>query len=541
MREQGPFDKLLQPDAPRDRTPIFVVGVIVVLAVVLLILVLPPVSILNSGGGAPVGSGGPTFRPQGETPEPPAGWEVLSRLYELKAGGSEGGALLTVDLDTRPADDRNLALFTYKDGQWKRLTSATLINEGTAAQGEVSSLPGNVAVLRRTALAVQVAGSLPPDAEMDPEAARTLSVLHTLDFVPSADGILLGTARPRPSDSSLRVLPTVRALGPPDSEHLDTILASPELIQTHINDIVRVVREGSYDGIHIDYRAVSPARGAEFTQFVTGLAAALHNDGRSLSLTLPLPTQEPTGWDTGAYDWPALAQAVDAIELIPEADQSLYYQRMEAALEFLTQQVDSSKLMLVVTAFSHEKGGEGIRSLPLSEALGLASTLVVRTEGDIRPEEQVTIVGPNIYQDEGASGFFWDDEALAVTFSYPGEGGARTVWIENGFSMAFKLDLARRFQLGGIAVDDVSIGAAGPNIWAPIQELAESGKVTLVKPNGALLKPYWEASEGSLDGGAKGAVAWTAPPPGTYEVTLVVSDGVVRVGQRLSLEVKAGE
>jgi hypothetical protein len=65
--------------------------------------------------------------------------------------------------------------------------------------------------------------------------------------------------------------------------------------------------------------------------------------------------------------------------------------------------------------------------------------------------------------------------------------------------------------------------------------------VTLVKPNGSLLKPYWEASEGALDGGAKGAVVWTAPAPGTYEVTLVVSDGVVRVGQRLSLEVKAGE
>jgi hypothetical protein len=541
MREQGPFDKLLQPDVPRDRTPIIIVGVIVVLAIVLLILVLPPVSILSGGGSAPVGSPGFTSRPQSKTPEPPAGWEILSRLYELKAGGSEGGALLTVDLDTRPPDDRNLALYTYKDGQWKRLAAATLSNDGSAAQGEVSSLPENVAVLRRTALAVEVAGSLPPDAEMDPQAARTLSVLHTLDFVPAADGILLGTARPRPQDSSLRVLPTVRALGPPDSEAVDTILASPDLIQTHINDIVRVVREGSYDGIHLDYRAVSPARGAEFTQFVAGLADALHSDGRSLSLTLPLPTRQPAGWDTGPYDWQALGQAVDAIELIPEPDQSLYYQRMEDALQFLTQQVDRSKLILVVSPFSYEKGGEGINALLLSQALGLASTLVVRTEGDIRPDEQVTIVGPNIYQDEGASGVFWDDEALAVSFSYPGEGGARTVWIENGFSIAFKLDLARRFQLGGVAVDDVSLAAAGPDIWSPIQELAESGKVTLVKPNGTLLKPYWEASEGALDGGAKGAVAWTAPAPGTYEVTLVVSDGVVRVGQRLSLEVKAGE
>jgi len=541
MREQGPFDKLLQPDAPRDRTPIVIVGVIVVLAVVLLILVLPPVSILNGDGGAPTGPGALTSRPRTKTPEPPAGWEVLSRLYELQAGDSEGGALLTVNLDTRPADDRNLALFTYEDNQWKRLASATLINDGAAAQGEVSTLPPNVAVLRRSTLAVQVAGSLPPETDIDPEAARVLSVLHPVDFVPAADGILLGTGRTRPQDSALRVLPTVSALGPPEAEAADTVLASPELRQTHIGDILRVVQEGGYDGIDIDYRAVSPARGADFTQFVVDLADGLHRDGHSLTLTLPLPVRETAGWDTGAYDWQALGQVVDAIELAPEPDQSLYYGRMEAALEFLTQQVDRSKLMLVVGPFSHEKGGEGIKALLLSQAMGLASTLVARTEGDIRPQEQVTIVGPNIYQDEGASGLFWDDEALAVTFSYPGEGGARTVWIENGFSVAFKLDLARRFQLGGIAVEDVSLSAAGPNIWGPIQELSESGKVTLVKPNGSLLKPYWEASEGVLDGGAKGAVVWTAPAPGTYEVTLVVSDGVVRVGQRLSLEVKAGE
>jgi hypothetical protein len=520
----------------------FIVGVIILLAVVLLILVLPPVSILKGGGGGPAGPIGAASPSRAKAPEPPAGWEVLSQLYELKStGGAEGGALLTVDLEVRPTDERNLALFSYEDGQWKRLAPATLTSDGTAAQGEVASLPKNVAVLRRTTLAVQVAGWLPPDTELDPQAASTLSILHPLDFVPAADGILLGDGRPRPQDSSLRVLPTVRALGPPESEAVNTVLASPELRQTQINDILRIVSDGSYDGIDIDYRAVSPDLGADFTQFVVDLADALHREGRSLTLTLPLPVQEAAGWDTGPYDWQALGQAVDGIELAPEPDQSLYYQRMEEVLGYLTQQVDSSKLMLVVSPFSHEKSGEGIQALLLSQALGLASTLVSRTEGDIRPQESVTIVGPNIYQDEGASGLYWDDEALAVTFSYPGEGGARTVWIENSFSVAFKLDLARRFQLGGVAVEDVSLSAAGPDIWRPIQELAESGKVTLVRPNGSLLKPYWEASAGTLDGGAKGAVGWTAPDPGTYEVTLVVSDGVVRVGQRLSLEVKAEE
>lgn len=542
MKEQGPFDRLLQPEAQRDRTPIFIAGAIIVLAIVLLILVLPPVSILDGDGDGPVGPGGITSRPRPDAPEPPAGWEVLSPLYDLEpAGESEGGAFLTVNLEARPADERNLALYTYDDGQWKRLGPATLTSEGTAAQGEVPFLPQNVAALRRTTLAVQVAGWLPPDAELDPKVAPALSMLHPLDYVPAADGILLGAGRPRPEGGSLRVLPTVRALRPPESEAVDTVLASPDLRQTHIGDILRVVQEGAYDGIDIDYRAVGPARGADFTQFVGDLADALHREGRSLTLTLPLPVQEMGDWDTGPYDWEALGQAVDAIKLAPELDQSLYHARMEEVLEFLTPQVDSSRLMLVVSPFSHEKGGEGIQALLLSQALGLASTVVARTEDDIRPQEAITIVGPNIYQEEGASGLYWDDEALAVAFSYPGEGGARTVWIENSFSVAFKLDLVRRFQLGGVAVEDVSLAAAGPDIWAPIQELADSDEVTLVRPNGPLLKPHWEASGGTLDGGAKGAVVWKAPAPGTFDVTLVVSDGVVRVGQRLILEVKAEE
>jgi hypothetical protein len=542
MKEQGPFDRLLQPDVPRDRTPVVIVGVIIVLAIVLLVLVLPPVSILSGGDGSPIGPAPGASRGESKAPEAPEGWEVLSPLYELEGGGeSESGALLTVKLDVRPADERNLALYTYDDGQWKRLAPATLINDGTAVQGEVPVLPRNVAALRRTTIAVQVAGWLPPETEIDPEASRTLSVLHTVDFMPAADGILLGAGRPRPQGDALRVQPTVRALGPPESEAVDTVLASPELRQTHINDILRVVQEGSYDGINIDYRALSPDGGADFTQFVVELADALHREGRSLTLTLPLPVRETTGWNTGPYDWPALAQAADNIELAAEPDQSLYHARMEEVLEFLTQQVDSTKLLLVVSPYSHEKGGEGIQALLLSQALGLASTLVARTEGDIKPEDAVTIVGPNIYEDEGASGLYWDEEALAVTFSYPGEGGARTVWIENSFSVAFKMDLVRRFQLGGVVVDDVSLSAAGPDIWSPIQELADSGNVTLVRPNGSLLRPHWEASGGALDGQAEGAVVWKAPAAGSYDVTLVVSDGVVRVGQRLALEVKAEE
>jgi hypothetical protein len=59
----------------------------------------------------------------------------------------------------------------------------------------------------------------------------------------------------------------------------------------------------------------------------------------------------------------------------------------------------------------------------------------------------------------------------------------------------------------------------------------------LSKPNGALFTPAWSASEvRSARLTAKGHVV--APnKAGTYQIVLIVSDGVVRAGQQVALDV----
>ena len=537
MREQGPFDRLLQTSPRRDRAPIFIMIAIAALAVLLLILVLPPISILSDGESVVVRPGGISSRALGDTPDPPEGFRVLSRLYEISAP-QDGSAVLTVNLEEAAGDGRNLSLFTYRDGNWERLATARVIDEGAAAQGEVTVLPENVAVLQRTTAAHQIMGWLPANTEVHPQALKSLTVLNPLDFAPAADGSILGESSPLPPDSGLPVYPTIRALVPPESEAVDTILASLELRQEHVAEIMRLVQEGAYDGIDIDYRAINPARREEFSEFVLLLADEMHRGGRSLTLTLPLPTKDGVEWQTGAYDWAVLGELADAIKLAPERDQSVYFERMEDVLGFLTDQVDSSKLLLTVSPFSHEKDATGVRPLTFMQGLALAAALDVRGPQPIEAADSVTIVGQNIFEEEGASGLFWDDDVAAVTFIYAGEGGAHTVWIENSFSIAFKLTLVERFGLGGVAVEDVSANSGGGDIWAPLEECAVSGTVSLVKPNDALLRPQWGADAGILEDGAHGAVTWQAPSEaGTYEVTLIVGDGILRVGQRLSLEV----
>jgi hypothetical protein len=72
-----------------------------------------------------------------------------------------------------------------------------------------------------------------------------------------------------------------------------------------------------------------------------------------------------------------------------------------------------------------------------------------------------------------------------------------------------------------------------------VRQYIQTGKVALSKPNGALLAPSWIASGGTLASESGATVAWQAPAKaGTYTLTLVVSDGVMRVGQQIQVSVE---
>jgi hypothetical protein len=335
------------------------------------------------------------------------------------------------------------------------------------------------------------------------------------------------------------VAPTISASSPSEIETLNAILASPDLRTAHVQAVLEFVSENRLAGIDLDYRTIDPSLGDKFEAFIRELSPGLRAEGLRLSLTLPLPVRQGDTWDTLGFDWETLMPLVDAVKLPPEPEQDRYHERMEEALDFLVPRVGSSKLLLTIGTLSRERGVDGVRTLTLTEALALASTPVVSEESPIAPDSAIQALGQNLAADMGASGLRWDESARAVAFSYTGPGGDRTVWLANVFSEAFKLDLARRYQLAGVSVEDVSRETEDANIWPAVVPYAQTGEVELVKPNGELLQPRWTVSGGALDGDAGALVTWHAPTePGTYTITLIVSDGAMRVGQELRVPVE---
>ncbi len=545
--QRGPFDRILKTNAgdepgQPDRAPIYIVGTIVGLALLLLVLLLPPVSILSRGGGGnsdiPSGPGNAdtyTSTVRSGIPKLPAGLSAASAMFDLAAPVDQRGASrITIPLKEKQTDQRNLALYSYVSGKWQRLADVTLVSNGTAARASVSSLPGNVAVLRSSHATMQVAGSIPAGTTLDPQAEPVITTLHPIVFIPVNDATIVGLP-PAVPPAGYRVVPAIVA---PNPETIDTLLRSSDLTNKHAANIAAEVKKGNFAGIDVDYRNVNPTLKDRFSAFVTTLAKALHEDGRTLTLTLPLPANDNGTVNSGAYDWETLGKQADTIELAGELDQELYFQNTEAALTYITDKVDRTKVLLSISSLSIERGGDGLKTMSLDNALARASTVALKSTGEITTGAQVQLVAKNVAPGEGASGLHWDDQSRSVTFSYPGLGGKRTVWIANQFSAAFRLELAQRFGLGGVAISDVSTEDGGADVWAPVQQLSDAGSLTLVRPNGALLQPAWSAADGTLDPQAGDTTTWTAPAKaGTYQVLLVVSDGVIRAGQQLSLDV----
>ncbi len=474
----------------------------------------------------------------------PDGFEALSAVFERNPDADplpDGFELrITIPLAAPAPDARGLRFFRHEGagGGWEAAAGAALDEAGARASGVFADPPPYLAVLRRLGGARQLAVTLPQGATLHAAAARLATIAHTLDFTPAADGALDGarSARPAGLNAEAAHYPTISASAAIDGTvaNVDAILATDVARTNHVRRIVERVLADRLDGIAIAYHDLRANQRTSFTLFALELAEELHAEGKTLTLTLPAPVVGAGRIDEGAYDWAALGGAADYLALAPVRDQSAFRLRMPEILEHLAAAVDPERLLLTLTPYASEKSAEGLRTLTLTEAMTIASQLGVRSES-VTAGASIRIVAVNIDRDEGLSGLRWQPETATVAFTYKLDGG-RTVWIENAYSAAFKLEFVSAWGLGGLAVEDASDNAFLGDIWGAIEPFLDTGQPVLRRPAPTDLLPDWRVTAGELVGGDRGIVTWQAPPEaGTYRVTLSLSDGVERFENHITL------
>ena len=550
-RPEGPFERLLRQRPQRDPAPIIIGGTIAFLAIVI-VLVFVFSSVLGGGSSNKTNSGSVANAGNGSQcsnstqgvktclatmPALPPGLSAASRFFQIETEQPGVGATLSLPLLDTTQSATGLGFYTYSGSLWQRVQDVSLQNGGTLAQANLSPLPANLAVLKVGPQTYTVAASLPRGDTLHADAG-TVQLLSPRDYSPLSDGTVQGTATNVGHPQGTLVLPTIVGSGTDTASVVNGMLKDEGLRATHIQQIMTLVQQNGLDGIDLEYSSVDVNEGTQFTSFVTALAGELHRVSKKLSLTLPPPTNQRS-----PYEWDKLGAQADYIKVLPIADPVSYWATMPAALGQIVQKVDPHKVLLVISPFSIEGTGGVSQPIGYLQAMVLASTAVVRDPAnpdDIKPGTVVKIVAKNLDNSEGATPMAWDADSLTVSFALGGTERQR-IYIENSYSVSFKLELVQSYGLGGLTVSDGSAESDVYNVWPIVTALVASGTVSLVRPNDSMLQVDWQSADANVvtQPGATNAT-WTPHAAGEQHVELIVSDGERRFGQQLTIQVGPG-
>ncbi|MGI8927109.1 MAG: glycosyl hydrolase family 18 protein [Tepidiformaceae bacterium] len=490
------------------------------------------------------------YCPSGQEIAPPEGFERVSKVFELRAGPTPVAtgqkAQVSIPLDDKTADSRSLSFYRYVEEKdtWEPVAAAVLEPAGDRVSAVFRDTPQLIAVMRRLGSKWTVAAYLAHDAVLHHEAAGRVTIVHPLDFTPASDGTLEGELSAIQVEPGVSLIPVAYANASDRAAVpiVSSILSSAASRSNHVQQVVRTVNEKQLEGIDIAYLDLPATDRTSFTLFIAELGQALHAQSKKLTLTLPAPLKAQDRIDEGAYDWAELGKVADVLQVAPYRDQSTYRTNMPQILDHLTKLVQPSKLVLTVTPYASEKAAEGIRRLAVTEAMSIATKLGLggSSSQKIETNSLLEVVGKNIDKSENLSGVLWDPQTATVAFTYKDNGG-RTVWIENVFSVGFKLEYVSRHGLGGLAIEDASDNVYLGNIWPAIAPFL-NGQALLLQPHPADLQPRWSAQKGQLEDTKKGLVKWTTPAEaGTYTVTLTLSDGVSQFENEIAVIVQPRE
>lgn len=204
-----------------------------------------------------------------------------------------------------------------------------------------------------------------------------------------------------------------------------------------INAIVSLAERYQVDGINLDFENMKEEDKDIFSQFVIELAPRLRDTGKILSIDVTAPDGAPT-WSL-CYDRDVLAHVADYLIFMaydqngnssPKEGTTAGYNWVENNInKFLGQEaVDHDKLILGIPFYTRlwtERNGD------------ITSKVVYTKDVDRKL--------PNGIEKK------WDDTLKQNYVEYTQGGATYKMWVEDERSILEKVDLANKYELGGVA------------------------------------------------------------------------------------------
>jgi spore germination protein len=233
------------------------------------------------------------------------------------------------------------------------------------------------------------------------------------------------------------------------------MLANSTTREAHAGAIATLVISNAFDGIDVDYERVPTSSRANFTAFVSSLAAKLHAANKKLSVTVYAKTSDSQNWNgPGSQDWPAIGAAADSVKIMaydyhwstsaPGAITPLNWLDQVAAYAEST--MAGSKIMMGLPWYGYD--------WPASGAATTATYASAR---------QTALTNNAAIQYDTTSG--------EPFFAYAGH----TVYFQDAKGYASKIDLLKQKHPGIAGFAHWAAGQEDPTIWNVISGSSSSG------------------------------------------------------------------
>lgn len=253
--------------------------------------------------------------------------------------------------------------------------------------------------------------------------------------------------------ANVLVLPTIHNVLDPLAAI--PLMRDPHLRKQHIEAIMHEVHTYAFDGIDLDYELLPHSARDIYTTFVRELSAALHADGKLLTVAVHAKSTDEGG--LGAFqDWTVLGQVCDRIRIMTydfhwlggEAGPIAPLNWVMGVAEYAHVVIPASKIQLGIPFYAYN-WAEGEDAIP-------------QTWTDVQELIQTKGVSVNTLEENAGQPI---GESY---FNYREKGKMRTVWFPSSRSLQGKLNFVEQQDLGGIAI--WRLGNEDPRNWQVIRK-----------------------------------------------------------------------
>jgi len=426
---------------------------------------------------------------------------VKSPLYQIQMRGEPSQPVMIDVVMPNDADPwETLDLYTWTGKEWKWVGSElhAEVAEHEFLRAQVTDVPDSILVVQTELITPTISTVLEPGDNPVSTAAGVLDEVNPTGLLLGTDGSFVGDPNSLPQadpGAGYVVMPTLRNWAPGASVNrglLSDVLTMPEIQETHIANVVQLCIEQGFAGVEVDYRGVTSDEKDVYTNFVSALANALHDEGLRLSVVVEQPTPTDGSWDGGGYDLAKLGAVADTIKVPFPEDPTAYVEggRAHRLLDWVTAQVDRYKLRMQVSSLSVEQGGGEIIPVSLEQALA--------PFGEVVAIDGVTRVEPGSQVTFGLSGQVLSITPQDTTGTYrieyqADDGETHTIWLGTAPDLAARLGWAERYHLGGVAVADMLDPGNPGGVIEAVMAYADY-RTTAAPPAGQPLDVVWTVS-----------------------------------------------